>query len=102
MLLLAFTRREEFWPSGQATGYLWQRYSQNLRSSSSHMNQRQVQCIWPFRLLLRVLILAFQKRTFARYWDHVDDPRDISSVSRFLSGGIGGLTSQLSELLSFG
>ncbi|KAF7775975.1 hypothetical protein Agabi119p4_4368 [Agaricus bisporus var. burnettii] len=36
------------------------------------------------------------KRTFARYWDHVDDPRDISSVSRFLSGGIGGLTSQLS------
>jgi len=36
------------------------------------------------------------KRMFAKYWDNVDDPRNISGVSRFLSGGIGGLTSQLS------
>ncbi len=32
---------------------------------------------------------------FAKYWDHVDDPREISGVSRFLSGGIGGISSQL-------
>ncbi|KAJ7904587.1 mitochondrial carrier [Mycena olivaceomarginata] len=36
------------------------------------------------------------KRAFAKYWDKVDDSRDISGVSRFLSGGIGGITSQLS------
>ncbi|CAA7259826.1 unnamed protein product [Cyclocybe aegerita] len=36
------------------------------------------------------------KRAFAKYWDKVDDSRDISGVSRFLSGGIGGLSSQLS------
>ncbi|KAF8655237.1 hypothetical protein AX16_003142 [Volvariella volvacea WC 439] len=36
------------------------------------------------------------KRAFARYWDQVDDPRDISGMSRFLSGGIGGISSQLS------
>ncbi|KAF9268042.1 mitochondrial carrier [Marasmius fiardii PR-910] len=36
------------------------------------------------------------KRAFARYWDGVDDPRNISGLSRFLSGGIGGITSQLS------
>ncbi|KAF7292381.1 Mitochondrial carrier protein [Mycena chlorophos] len=36
------------------------------------------------------------KRAFAKYWDHVEDSRDISGVSRFLSGGIGGITSQLS------
>ncbi|KAK7061787.1 mitochondrial carrier protein [Favolaschia claudopus] len=36
------------------------------------------------------------KRAFAKYWDKVDDTRDISGVSRFLSGGIGGITSQLS------
>ncbi|KAF4575014.1 hypothetical protein EYR36_006369 [Pleurotus pulmonarius] len=36
------------------------------------------------------------KRAFAKYWDHVDDPREISGVSRFMSGGIGGITSQLS------
>ncbi|KAI0702892.1 mitochondrial carrier [Cytidiella melzeri] len=36
------------------------------------------------------------KRMFATYWDHVDNPRDISGVSRFMSGGIGGITSQLS------
>ncbi|KAJ7180124.1 mitochondrial carrier [Mycena crocata] len=36
------------------------------------------------------------KRAFAKYWDKVDDSRDISGVSRFLSGGIGGISSQLS------
>ncbi|KAJ3753300.1 mitochondrial carrier [Lentinula raphanica] len=36
------------------------------------------------------------KRAFAKYWDHVDDSRDISGVSRFLSGGMGGISSQLS------
>ncbi|KAF9464486.1 mitochondrial carrier domain-containing protein [Collybia nuda] len=36
------------------------------------------------------------KRAFAKYWDGVEDSRDISGVSRFLSGGIGGISSQLS------
>ncbi|KAJ7276469.1 mitochondrial carrier [Mycena haematopus] len=36
------------------------------------------------------------KRAFAKYWDKVDDSRDISGVSRFMSGGIGGISSQLS------
>ncbi|KAL0576914.1 hypothetical protein V5O48_005060 [Marasmius crinis-equi] len=36
------------------------------------------------------------KRAFAKYWDGVDDPRNISGVSRFISGGIGGISSQLS------
>ncbi|KAK1236501.1 hypothetical protein PQX77_000278 [Marasmius sp. AFHP31] len=36
------------------------------------------------------------KRAFAKYWDGVDDPRNISGLSRFISGGIGGITSQLS------
>ncbi|KAF8621641.1 hypothetical protein AX15_007659 [Amanita polypyramis BW_CC] len=35
------------------------------------------------------------KRAFARYWDGVENPRDISGTSRFLSGGIGGISSQL-------
>ncbi|KAJ7507892.1 mitochondrial carrier [Mycena galericulata] len=36
------------------------------------------------------------KRAFAKYWDKVEDPRDLSNLSRFLSGGIGGISSQLS------
>lgn len=32
---------------------------------------------------------------FAKHWDHVEDPRDISGVSRFISGGMGGIVSQL-------
>ncbi|GLB33870.1 putative mitochondrial carrier (TC 2.A.29) family protein [Lyophyllum shimeji] len=36
------------------------------------------------------------KRAFAEYWDKVEDPREISGVSRFLAGGIGGISSQLS------
>ena len=41
-----------------------------------------------------------KKRAFAKYVDHVDDSRNISGTSRFLSGGIGGLTSQLCKSLS--
>ena len=40
-----------------------------------------------------------QKRFFAQYVDNVEDVRDISGTSRFLSGGMGGITSQLSEYL---
>ncbi|WFC97023.1 hypothetical protein MBRA1_003690 [Malassezia brasiliensis] len=35
------------------------------------------------------------KRMFAKYLDNVSDARDISGFSRFMSGGIGGITSQL-------
>jgi len=38
-----------------------------------------------------------QKRFFAQYVDNVEDVREISGTSRFLSGGLGGITSQLSE-----
>ena len=38
-----------------------------------------------------------QKRFFAQYVDNVEDVREISGTSRFLSGGMGGITSQLSE-----
>lgn len=34
---------------------------------------------------------------FAKYVDGVEDSRDISGVSRFISGGIGGITSQLGK-----
>ena len=44
----------------------------------------------------QLLSVFHQKRMFAKYVDHVEDPRDISGVSRFLSGGMGGITSQLS------
>ncbi|BEI93587.1 uncharacterized protein CcaverHIS019_0600460 [Cutaneotrichosporon cavernicola] len=36
------------------------------------------------------------KRFLAKYWDGVSDPSEISSSSRFIAGGIGGITSQLS------
>ncbi|KAI0940015.1 hypothetical protein AcV5_001236 [Taiwanofungus camphoratus] len=45
---------------------------------------------------IKFLTYESSKRMFARYWDKVDDPREISGVSRFLSGGMGGITSQLS------
>ncbi|WFD45275.1 hypothetical protein MPSI1_003957 [Malassezia psittaci] len=35
------------------------------------------------------------KRMFAKYVDNVSDSRDITGFSRFMSGGIGGITSQL-------
>ena len=31
---------------------------------------------------------------FAKYWDKVHDPSDLSSSSRFIAGGVGGITSQ--------
>lgn len=37
------------------------------------------------------------KRAFAKYVDGVQDSRDISGTSRFISGGIGGITSQLGK-----
>ncbi|EIW82136.1 mitochondrial carrier [Coniophora puteana RWD-64-598 SS2] len=45
---------------------------------------------------IKFLSYESSKRAFAQYWDHVEDTRDISGTSRFMSGGIGGLTSQLS------
>ncbi|KAI0771584.1 mitochondrial carrier [Trametes elegans] len=44
---------------------------------------------------IKFLAYESSKRFFAQYWDKVEDPRDISGVSRFLSGGIGGISSQL-------
>lgn len=35
------------------------------------------------------------KRFLAKYWDGVTDPADLSSSSRFIAGGVGGITSQL-------
>lgn len=45
-----------------------------------------------------IKFLAYEsaKRAFARHRDRVSDSRDISGSSRFLAGGIGGITSQLS------
>jgi len=34
------------------------------------------------------------KKFLAKYWDDVSDPADLSSSSRFIAGGVGGLTSQ--------
>ncbi|OCF44486.1 solute carrier family 25 (mitochondrial phosphate transporter), member 23/24/25/41 [Kwoniella heveanensis CBS 569] len=34
------------------------------------------------------------KKFLATYWDQVTDPADLSSSSRFIAGGIGGITSQ--------
>ena len=47
------------------------------------------------------IFVVKKKRAFAKYVDHVDDSRNISGTSRFLSGGIGGLTSQLCKYLPF-
>ncbi|KZO93762.1 mitochondrial carrier [Calocera viscosa TUFC12733] len=44
---------------------------------------------------IKFLSYESSKRFFARYWDHVEDSRDISGTSRFMAGGIGGITSQL-------
>lgn len=45
---------------------------------------------------IKFLSYESSKRMFATYWDHVEDCREISGFSRFMSGGIGGITSQLS------
>ncbi|KAH9951624.1 mitochondrial carrier [Amylocystis lapponica] len=44
---------------------------------------------------IKFLAYESSKRMFAQYYDKVDDPRDISGISRFLSGGMGGISSQL-------
>ncbi|CAE7187376.1 unnamed protein product [Rhizoctonia solani] len=44
---------------------------------------------------IKFLSYESSKRFFARYVDKVDDSRYISGTSRFISGGIGGITSQL-------
>ena len=44
---------------------------------------------------IKFLSYETAKRAFAKYVDNVSDSRDISGSSRFLSGGFGGITSQL-------
>ncbi|PWN93962.1 mitochondrial carrier [Acaromyces ingoldii] len=44
---------------------------------------------------IKFLSYEMSKRAFAKYVDGVSDSRDISGSSRFMSGGIGGITSQL-------
>jgi solute carrier family 25 phosphate transporter 23/24/25/41 len=44
---------------------------------------------------IKFLSYEMSKRAFAKYVDGVSDSRDISGTSRFMSGGIGGITSQL-------
>lgn len=43
---------------------------------------------------IKFLSYETSKRAFAKYVDGVSDSRDISGSSRFISGGIGGITSQ--------
>ncbi|KZP32983.1 mitochondrial carrier [Athelia psychrophila] len=45
---------------------------------------------------IKFMTYESSKRAFAKYVDHVEDSRDISGTSRFLSGGMGGIASQLS------
>lgn len=44
---------------------------------------------------IKFLSYETAKRAFAKYVDNVSDSRDISGSSRFMSGGFGGITSQL-------
>ena len=57
-----------------------------------HLELEDLQRANPPRLI--AWRLSLQKRMLARYWDHVDDPTQISGSSRFLAGGLGGITSQ--------
>ncbi|KAI0045310.1 mitochondrial carrier [Auriscalpium vulgare] len=45
---------------------------------------------------IKFMTYESSKRMFAQYVDHVEDPREISGTSRFMSGGLGGITAQLS------
>lgn len=45
---------------------------------------------------IKFFTYEYMKRFFARYVDGKSDSRDISGMSRFISGGIGGMASQLS------
>jgi solute carrier family 25 (mitochondrial phosphate transporter), member 23/24/25/41 len=49
--------------------------------------------------ILMSMLIFLQKRFFARYIDHVEDTREISGTSRFISGGMGGISSQLSAFV---
>ncbi|TIA92360.1 hypothetical protein E3P99_00654 [Wallemia hederae] len=43
---------------------------------------------------IKFLSYETAKRMFAKHWDNVADQTDISGMSRFIAGGIGGITSQ--------
>ena len=45
---------------------------------------------------IKFFTYEYMKRFFAKYVDGVSDSRDVSGMSRFISGGVGGITSQLS------
>lgn len=45
---------------------------------------------------IKFFTYEYMKRFFARYVDGKSDSRDISGMSRFISGGVGGMASQLS------
>ena len=45
---------------------------------------------------IKFLSYESAKRVFAQHWDCVPDQTMISNTSRFISGGIGGVVSQLS------
>lgn len=45
---------------------------------------------------IKFLSYETAKRVFAKHWDKVDDQSEISGTSRFVAGGVGGITSQLS------
>lgn len=46
---------------------------------------------------IKFLSYESAKRVFAQYWDEVPDQTMISNSSRFVAGGIGGVTSQFGE-----
>lgn len=43
---------------------------------------------------IKFLSYETAKRVFAKHWDKVADQTDISGTSRFIAGGVGGITSQ--------
>lgn len=45
---------------------------------------------------IKFFTYEYMKRFFAKYVDGVSDSRDVSGMSRFISGGLGGIVSQLS------
>jgi hypothetical protein len=50
---------------------------------------------------IKFLSYESAKRVFAQHWDCVPDQTLISNTSRFISGGIGGVISQLSKFERF-
>ena len=45
---------------------------------------------------IKFVVYEQSKKFLAKYWDRVSDPTELSSSSRFIAGGIGGITSQFS------